>query len=84
MNRSPKWWRSGRGVADLQPGDLVVSTVRLPCTDPDCAPCRAGQYDFCMTGNYREHGIKGLDGFMTELVVEERHNLHPVPRECAM
>jgi threonine dehydrogenase-like Zn-dependent dehydrogenase len=34
-----------------------------------------------MTGNYREHGIKGLDGFMTEFVVEDRHNLHPVPGE---
>ena len=34
-----------------------------------------------MTGNYREHGIKELDGFMTEFVVEDRHNLHPVARE---
>ncbi len=71
----------GGGVADLRAGDLVVSTVRLPCNDPGCVPCRAGHYDFCMTGNYREHGIKGLDGFMTELVVEERHNLHPVGRD---
>ncbi len=69
---------AGPGVADLKPGDLVVSTVRMPCSDADCAPCRAGHYDFCMTGHYREHGIKELDGFMTELVVEDRHNLHPV------
>ena len=46
-----------------------------------CIPCRSDRSDFCMTGNYREHGIKGLDGFMTELVVEERHNLHPVGRD---
>ncbi len=72
---------TGPAVPDLKPGDLVVSTVRLPCTDPHCTPCRAGQYDFCMTGKYSEHGIKDLDGFMTELVVEDRHNLHPVPRE---
>ena len=72
---------TGSGVADLREGDLVVSTVRLPCPDADCAACRAGHYDFCMTGNYREHGIKGLDGFMTEFVVEDRHNLHPVARE---
>jgi threonine dehydrogenase-like Zn-dependent dehydrogenase len=72
---------AGTGVADLCTGDLVVSTVRLPCSDANCAPCRAGHYDFCMTGNYREHGIKGLDGFMTEFVVEDRHNLHPVARE---
>jgi len=72
---------AGPGVADLRAGDLVVSTVRLPCPDANCAACRAGHYDFCMTGNYREHGIKGLDGFMTEFVVEDRHNLHPVARE---
>ena len=27
---------TGPGVADLRAGDLVVSTVRLPCTDADC------------------------------------------------
>jgi threonine dehydrogenase-like Zn-dependent dehydrogenase len=71
----------GPGVENLRAGDLVVSTVRMPCSDANCAPCRAGHYDFCMTGHYREHGIKELDGFMTELVVEERHNLHPVARD---
>jgi len=71
----------GPGVADLRPGDLAVSTVRMPCSDPHCVPCRAGHYDFCMTGNYREHGIKELDGFMTEFVIADRHNLHPVARE---
>jgi threonine dehydrogenase-like Zn-dependent dehydrogenase len=72
---------TGPSVADLHPGDLVVSTVRLPCSDPDCAPCRAGHQDFCATGHYREHGIKDLDGFMTEFVVADRHNLHPIARE---
>jgi threonine dehydrogenase-like Zn-dependent dehydrogenase len=72
---------TGPAISDLCPGDLVVSTVRLPCSDPNCAPCRAGHYDFCMTGKYSEHGIKDLDGFMTELVVEDRHNLHPVARD---
>ncbi len=72
---------AGPGVADLRAGDLVVSTVRLACSDANCTACRAGHYDFCMTGNYREHGIKDLDGFMTEFVVEDRHNLHPVARE---
>ncbi len=69
---------AGPGVEDLRVGDLVVSTVRLPCADANCLACCAGHYDFCMTGHYREHGIKDLDGFMTELMVEERHNLHPV------
>jgi threonine dehydrogenase-like Zn-dependent dehydrogenase len=71
----------GPDVADLRPGDLVVSTVRLACPDANCAACRAGHYDFCMTGRYREHGIKELDGFMTEFVVEDRSNLHPVARD---
>lgn len=72
---------AGPAVEDLRAGDLVVSTVRLPCTDADCAPCRAGHYDFCTTGHYREHGIKDLDGFMTEFAVADRTNLHPVARE---
>jgi len=72
---------SGAGAEDLRTGDLVVSTVRLPCPDANCAACRAGHQDFCTTGHYREHGIKDLDGFMAEFVVEERHNLHPVARE---
>jgi threonine dehydrogenase-like Zn-dependent dehydrogenase len=71
----------GPEVADLRAGDLVVSTVRLACPDANCAACRAGHYDFCMTGHYREHGIKELDGFMTEFVVEDRSNLHPVARD---
>lgn len=71
---------SGPAVPDLRAGDLVVSTVRLACSDSRCAPCRAGHYDFCMTGHYREHGIQDLDGFMTEFVVEDRRNLHPVDR----
>jgi threonine dehydrogenase-like Zn-dependent dehydrogenase len=29
---------AGPGVADLRTGDLVVSTVRLPCSDANCAP----------------------------------------------
>lgn len=72
---------TGPEVEDLRTGDLVVSTVRLPCANPDCVACRTGHYDFCMTGEYREHGIKELDGFMAEFVVERRHNLHPVPRD---
>lgn len=72
---------TGPGVEDLRASDLVVSTVRLPCPDANCAACRAGHQDFCITGHYREHGIKDLDGFMTEFVVEERHNLHPVARD---
>ena len=70
---------TGPAVADLGAGDLAVVTVRMPCPDAGCAPCRAGHYDFCITGHYREHGIVGLDGFMTEFVVEEEQYLNVVP-----
>jgi threonine dehydrogenase-like Zn-dependent dehydrogenase len=71
----------GDQVRDMRAGDLVVSSVRLPCSEAACLPCRAHHQDFCVTGNYREHGIKDLDGFMAEYAIEERRYLHPVPRE---
>jgi threonine dehydrogenase-like Zn-dependent dehydrogenase len=70
----------GPAVTGLQPGDLVVSSVRLPCASPNCPACRLDHQDFCSTGAYIEHGIKGLDGFMAEYVVQERRYLHPVPQ----
>jgi threonine dehydrogenase-like Zn-dependent dehydrogenase len=72
---------TGSAVEDLQPGDLVVSSVRLPCPAATCSACRSGHQDFCATGTYIEHGIKNLDGFMAELVVQERRFLHVVPRQ---
>lgn len=68
-------------VRQLHRGDLVVGAVRLPCPHAECAPCRAGRQDFCETGDYREHGIKDLHGFMTEYVVERHENLYALPRE---
>jgi threonine dehydrogenase-like Zn-dependent dehydrogenase len=61
----------GGHVATLRPGDLVVGVVRKPCDDPACLPCRAGRQDFCATARYRERGIVGMHGFMTEYVIEE-------------
>lgn len=71
----------GPATDGLARGDLVVSMVRRPCDDPGCAPCRAGRQDFCVSGTYTEHGIKGRDGFLTELVVDDARYLIPVPRE---
>jgi threonine dehydrogenase-like Zn-dependent dehydrogenase len=70
---------TGDGVTAILPGDLVVATVRKPCDDPNCAPCRSGRQDFCATSNYRERGIQALHGFMTEYVVEEDRYVYPVP-----
>lgn len=71
----------GAQVASVKPGDLVVMTVRRPCSDPDCVACREGRQDFCYSGNFTERGIKGRHGYMTEFVVEEERYLNPVPRE---
>jgi threonine dehydrogenase-like Zn-dependent dehydrogenase len=53
----------------LSPGDLVVSTVRRPCREA-CLPCLSDQNDMCLTGHYRERGIGGLHGFMSERYAE--------------
>lgn len=70
---------TGPAVRDLQKGDLVVTMVRRPCDHPDCFACRAGRQDFCYTGDFKERGIKELDGFMTELVVDEDKYFFRVP-----
>lgn len=58
-----------RGGGGFGAGDLVVPMVRRPCPER-CWNCRAGEQDMCLTGHYRERGIKGLDGFMAERFVE--------------
>jgi len=70
---------TGPEVKDLKPGDLVVPTVRRPCHDPNCIACRHGRPDFCLTGQYREHGILGMHGFLTEFVVDEAQYMRKVP-----
>lgn len=72
---------TGPEVSSLKPGDLVVPTVRRPCPDPACTACRNDRPDFCMTGLYREHGIVGMHGFLTEFVVDEARYLRQVPAE---
>ena len=71
----------GPQVSKVKPGDLVVMTVRRPCSHPDCIACREGRQDFCYTGDYTERGIKQNHGYMTDFVVEEERYLNPVPRE---
>lgn len=73
----------GPDVTSLRVRDLVVPTVRRPCSDPACPACRVGRQDFCTTGEFTERGIKQAHGYLTELVVEEEHNLIPVPRQLA-
>ena len=71
----------GSGVTGLAPGDLAVLTVRRPCRDEICGPCRRGRQDFCITGDFTERGIKGAHGFMTEFVVDDERYVVKVPKE---
>ncbi|MBI4257542.1 MAG: glucose 1-dehydrogenase [Thaumarchaeota archaeon] len=57
-----------RGHSDIARGDLVVPTVRRP---DDCVNCRSGESDMCLTGGYKEHGIRGLHGFAAEYGVSD-------------
>lgn len=69
----------GPGVTQFKPGDLVVPTVRRPCTHDHCPSCREGRQDFCATGDFTERGIKMTHGFMTEYFVEDQVHLNLVP-----
>ena len=40
-----------------------------------------GRADMCQTGNYRERGIQGLDGYQTEFVVDKEQYVVRVPAE---
>jgi threonine dehydrogenase-like Zn-dependent dehydrogenase len=73
----------GSAVTGINPGDLIVTTVRRPCGRPECRPCAQGRPDFCVTGAYTERGIKGRHGFMTDEVVDSAKNMHVVPRALA-
>lgn len=48
------------------PGDHVAGIVRRPDPEP-CEGCAAGEWDMCRNGRYTERGIKGRDGFASEL-----------------
>ncbi len=67
-------------TSNLAKGDLVVPTVRRP---DGCLNCQRGESDMCLTGNYREHGIKGLHGFCSEYTVSDYNFLVKIPPEMA-
>jgi len=59
----------GRSVTRVRPGDYAVFTVRRGCGR--CLPCEMNRSDMCRTGEYRERGILGLDGYQAEVVVDK-------------
>jgi len=70
---------TGKAVTRVKPGDYAVFTVRRGCGQ--CMPCQANRSDMCLTGNYRERGIWGLDGYQTEYAVDEEQYVVRVPEE---
>ncbi|MBI2359412.1 MAG: glucose 1-dehydrogenase [Deltaproteobacteria bacterium] len=71
----------GSAVTRVKVGDLVVPMVRRPCPHDHCTACRSDRQDFCYTGDFKERGINGEHGFMTEFVVDDEKYMNPVPRE---
>ena len=64
----------------IEEGDLVVPTVRRP---DGCLNCQNGESDMCLTGQYKEHGIKGLHGFCSEYSLSDVNYLVKVPSELS-
>lgn len=64
----------------IEEGSLVVPTVRRP---DQCPNCQGGESDMCLTGGYKEHGIKGLHGFSAEYATSDIGFLVPIPKELA-
>lgn len=72
---------AGPGVRSVQTGDYAVFTVRRGCGG--CHPCLIDRSDMCQSGEYAERGIRGLDGYQTEFVVDREHYLVKIPRDVA-
>ena len=62
----------------LSPGDLVVGIVRRPDPVP-CKCCAAGEWDFCLNGQFTERGIKQRDGYGAQRWRVEPEFAIPVP-----
>ncbi len=71
----------GPHVKEIGVGDYVVASVRRPCPHGWCGPCRSDENDMCITGDYRERGIKGEHGFLSEYYSENGQRLTKIPAE---
>lgn len=69
----------GKAVRRVQTGDFAVFTVRRGCGK--CLPCQMNRSDMCQTGQYLERGIKGLNGYQTEFVVDKEQYVVRIPTE---
>jgi threonine dehydrogenase-like Zn-dependent dehydrogenase len=69
----------GSSVTRVKVGDFAVFSVRRGCGE--CLSCLMGRADMCQTGKYRERGIRGLDGYQTQFVVDKEQYVVRVPAE---
>jgi threonine dehydrogenase-like Zn-dependent dehydrogenase len=67
----------GNAVTRVRKGDYAVITVRRSCGH--CLPCAMNRSDMCHTGQYRERGIWGLDGYQAEFAVDKEQYVVRVP-----
>lgn len=72
----------GRNVRGFGRGDLAVPTVRRNCSE-NCLNCRSGESDMCVTGHYKEHGIKGLHGFAREFAISDSNFTVKLPESLS-
>ncbi|MEP6664056.1 MAG: glucose 1-dehydrogenase [Verrucomicrobiota bacterium] len=70
---------AGEKVSRVQKNDYAVFTVRRGCGE--CMPCAMNRSDMCHTGKYRERGIKEMDGYQAEFVVDKEQYIVRVPPE---
>jgi threonine dehydrogenase-like Zn-dependent dehydrogenase len=67
----------GDAVTKLHPGNLAAFTVRRGCGQ--CLPCMMNRSDMCRTGQYRERGIRGQDGYQAEYAVDSEQYAVAIP-----
>jgi threonine dehydrogenase-like Zn-dependent dehydrogenase len=71
----------GSAVRAVLPGDYGIFTVRRGCGH--CPACNLNRSDMCYSGDYTERGIRRLDGYQAEYVVDSEQYLVKVPDDLA-
>ena len=69
----------GTAVTTVRPGDHAVLTVRRGCGR--CSACAVHRSDMCYTGEYADRGIRRMDGYQTEYVIDSERYVVKVPAE---
>ena len=64
--RSPKFVEIGDLVEPVEPRNLVVPTVRRPCSHSRCVACRGGRPDCLLHGRLRRARTRRATGFLSE------------------